>query len=144
MPHSCPEARKAYHREYARKNRERIRKHKSKWNKNNTKYFREKYHNDVNHRLAASVRNRLNRVISSGRAMRHLGCTIEELKLWLESQFETGMTWDNRSEWHIDHILPLAEFDLSNSEERDVACHFTNLQPLWAADNLEKGTQLCK
>lgn len=69
-----------------------------------------------------------------------LNYTVEELKQHLESKFQPGMTWDNwgRSGWHIDHIKPLASFNLSIPEEHKQACHYTNLQPLWAKDNLSK------
>ena len=91
------------------------------------------------------LRSRLNSAIKrdqkSGSAVKDLGCTIEELKLYLESQFEDNMSWDNHGEWHIDHIKPLASFDLTNEEELKKACNYTNLQPLWAKDNLKKGAK---
>lgn len=65
-----------------------------------------------------------------------LGCTIAEFVSHIERQFAKGMTWENRSEWHIDHIVPMA----SAKTEEDVLRlnHFTNLRPLWAIDNLKK------
>ncbi len=72
------------------------------------------------------------------------GCSTKELKVHLESQFQEGMTWDNWSlkGWHIDHIKSLASFDLINKEELLKACNYTNLQPLWAFDNLSKGNRI--
>lgn len=69
-----------------------------------------------------------------------IGCSFEELKLHIEKQFQPGMSWDNRSTWHIDHRIPLA----SAKTEEDVIRlnHYTNLQPLWAADNLRKSDKL--
>lgn len=66
-----------------------------------------------------------------------VGCSPEFLKEHLESQFIDGMNWDNRSEWYIDHIIPLS----SGKTEDEIIrlCHYTNLQPLWAIDNMKKG-----
>jgi len=77
----------------------------------------------------------------TGSAVRDLGCSIDELKQHLESKFLPGMTWNNygRFGWHIDHIRPLSQFDLTNPEQLKIACHYTNLQPLWWRDNLSKG-----
>ena len=72
--------------------------------------------------------------------MEMLGCTPEELRDHLQSQFTEGMTLENHGEWHIDHIIPLAS---ANTEEEIVKlCHYTNLQPLWAEDNLSKSDKI--
>jgi hypothetical protein len=72
-----------------------------------------------------------------------VGCTNAQLRVHLESQFIAGMTWQNYgTAWHVDHIIPLAAFDLSQAEQRTKACHYTNLQPLWARDNMRKGASL--
>ena len=90
------------------------------------------------------MRNRLRCAIKgnfkSGSAVKDLGCSIDELKTYLESKFKPGMYWDNWSYdgWHIDHIKPLASFDLTDRKQLLEACHYTNLQPLWAKDNLIK------
>ena len=67
-----------------------------------------------------------------------LGCTQEELVRHIESQFRPGMTWSNYGDWHVDHIRPCSSFDLTSLSEQSVCFHYTNLQPLWAADNLGK------
>jgi hypothetical protein len=107
--------------------------------------LRNRLSNDLNFKLRSALRCRLKEAIKnnqkSGSAVRDLGCSIEELKTHLESKFLPGMTWDNwsRDGWHIDHIVPLASFDLSDPEQLKKACHYTNLQPLWAKDNIRKG-----
>lgn len=68
----------------------------------------------------------------------YLGCTIKELKQHLEFQFTEGMTWNNYGEWHVDHKLPCSKFDLTKEEEVFECFHYTNLQPLWAIDNIRK------
>ena len=77
----------------------------------------------------------------SGSAVKDLGCSISEFKKYIESKFSPGMSWENRgaSGWHFDHIKPLCSFDLSDRDQMKVACHYTNIQPMWAIDNLKKG-----
>ncbi|MEM4726061.1 MAG: hypothetical protein QXG63_03905 [Nitrososphaerales archaeon] len=73
-------------------------------------------------------------------SVKDLGCSLEEFKRYLESKFQPGMTWNNygKNGWHIDHIKPLCSFDLTDTEQVKLACHYTNLQPLWWSDNLSK------
>jgi hypothetical protein len=74
--------------------------------------------------------------------MRYLGCSLDKLKQHLENMFDEDMTWENygRRGWHVDHIKPLAAFNLTNESELAQACHYTNLQPLWAEENLQKNS----
>lgn len=90
-------------------------------------------------RISTIVREKLKGRRKAGSAVKDLGCTLLELMDHLESQFQEGMNWDNYGEWHIDHIKPLANYDLTNEEEFKEVVHYTNLQPLWAIDNLSKG-----
>ena len=71
-----------------------------------------------------------------------LGCSIDELKGYLESKFENGMSWENygKGGWHIDPIKPCASFDLRSELNQKKCFHYTNLQPLWWEDNLSKGS----
>lgn len=69
-----------------------------------------------------------------------IGCNWETLKLRIESQFSDGMSWDNRSKWQIDHIIPLSS--AKTEGELIKLCHYTNLQPLWESDNKSKGCRL--
>ena len=116
-------------------------KERAEWHRNRMK-------NNVNYRLACHLRSRIWRPLKGltkgGSAVRDLGCTISELKFYLEGKFTDGMTWKNHSRngWHIDHIIPLAFFDLTDCEQLLKACHYTNLQPLWAHDNRVKMNKL--
>ena len=75
----------------------------------------------------------------SNRTKKLTGCELSFLKGYLESKFTEGMTWENHGDWHIDHIKPCCSFDLTQEEEQKKCFHYTNLQPLWASDNLSKG-----
>jgi hypothetical protein len=129
-----------YDKQYRRSNAERLRTLALKWQ-------RDARVSRLPYRLASNLRRRLRDAVSSssrsGSAVRDLGCTIPELKAHLERQFQPGMTWDNWSPtvWHIDHKRPLASFDLTDREQFLKACHYTNLQPLWAEQNLAKGAR---
>jgi hypothetical protein len=100
--------------------------------------------NKISHNLRRRLQKALKGNFKSGSAVRDLGCSIEELKRHLESQFKPGMSWNNygRDGWHIDHIIPLSKVDLSDREQLKKVCHYTNLQPLWAIDNLSKGNRI--
>ncbi|MDE2097588.1 MAG: hypothetical protein KGL39_10105 [Patescibacteria group bacterium] len=77
-------------------------------------------------------------------SIEYLGCSIEHLKNHLESQFKTGMSWENHGikGWHIDHIRPCASFDLSSPEQQKQCFHYTNLQPLWWHENIQKSDRM--
>lgn len=91
--------------------------------------------------LRRRIRNALSSNARAGSAVRDLGCTIPQFRDHISAKFQDGMSWDNYGKWHLDHIRPLAAFDLTNRDQFLAACHFSNYQPLWAADNLAKGAQ---
>lgn len=103
---------------------------------------------NIQYRLKDSIRQRLYLAVrftkKAGSAVKDLGCPVEHLKAHLEQQFLDGMTWDNWSVhgWHIDHKRPLSAFDLTDVEQFRQAVHYTNLQPLWAHDNISKSNKL--
>ncbi len=104
---------------------------------------RKRYKEDIQFRLGILLRSRISHLLTSGSAVRDLGCSLGGFKSYLEAKWQPGMNWDNYSlhGWHIDHIIPLSSFDLTNSKEFEKACHYTNLQPLWSYDNLSKGNR---
>ena len=106
------------------------------------------YKNKTFRRFADNQRKRLNAVVKNAVAKRYvsavkdLGCTVEYfVETYIPSLFQPGMNWENYGKygWHLDHIKPLVSFDWTNIEEQRKAVHYTNLQPLWARDNLVKG-----
>lgn len=118
--------------------------HKDTKQKINSKY-KDRMSNDIHFRLKILLRKRLNAALKNnqktGSAVKDLGCSIFEFKNYLEARFQPGMNWENQEQWHIDHIKPLSSFDLSNYEQLKIAAHYTNIQPLWAKDNLIKGAK---
>lgn len=127
--------------------RDKIRRAKSKQKKNN--YFTNKYRMDVSFKIKLILRARIyaalkaKSIVKQQQSIRLLGCSIQQYKEHLEKSFQAGMQWDNHgTEWHIDHIKPLASFDLQDEEQQKLAFNFKNTQALWKADNLAKGSKL--
>jgi len=112
----------------------------------NKKYCKERYNKDPIFMISKRLRSRLSHAIreafiDKGRvsAIKHLGCSVDFLKIHLESQFTPGMTWSNYGEWHIDHIKPLSS--AVGEIELYSLVKYNNLQPLWAKDNMSKGAK---
>jgi hypothetical protein len=108
----------------------------------------ERLKHDPEYRLKIALRNSISRICRKSKTKKtrktieYLGCTISEARLHIERQFERGMTWRNRGEWEIHHIIPLAEWDLSRPEQRMRANHFTNLKPVWRSVNRAIGARM--
>jgi hypothetical protein len=131
----------AYKAEWARRNREKLSQYLCI-------YVRARSRSDPAFGMRLRLRSRFVRAIReiTGRSatrvsQRLVGCSLSELVRHLESKFKTGMSWQNYGAkgWHIDHIKPLCAFDLTDPEQQAVAFHYSNLQPLWALDNMRKG-----
>lgn len=111
-------------------------------------YVKKRKQEDPSYKLSLHLRSRLAHALREGHHkfkcgshVLDLGCTVQELRIHLESLFKPGMSWDNWSKdgWHLDHIIPLSLFNLTDPAQFKDACHYLNLQPLWAKDNLRKG-----
>lgn len=107
---------------------------------------RDRRKSDALYRLKSSIRSLINLYVKKNGYIKTLkteeilGCTFEQFKLHIENQFTEGMSWENRSEWHLDHIIPF--YSAKNEEDIIKLNHYTNFQPLWAIDNLKKGTKI--
>lgn len=103
--------------------------------------------NDIHYLLRQKISDRIRKAIKnaygykSKSCFQYIGCSIPEIRNYLESNFKEGMSWDNYGLWHIDHIKPCALFDLTDLNQQKICFHYTNLQPLWARDNLSKGAK---
>ena len=145
---------KEQHKQYCSNNKERLKEqHKQYYEKNKEKIIKQVYDSkrkklkkDVEFKLKENLRTRLNHGLKgknkSAKTMEILGCSNKELKKYLETLFQKGMSWDNYGKWHIDHIKPCCSFDLTKKEEQLKCFNFKNLQPLWAKDNLIKGKKI--
>lgn len=119
-----------------------------------TQRLREKRRADKSFAMLHTIRCRLASLIGdakaktgkstgkSARTLELLGCSVTDLMIYLESKFESGMTWANHgvgaSKWQIDHIMPCAIFDLTRPDHQRRCFHFSNLQPMWASENARK------
>lgn len=124
-----------YYRDHEKSKRRSAKNARQNWRKRR---------NDGAYRMVKSLRHKLWKfgkgLNYSDKLRRATGCTQGQLKAHIESLFVEGMSWDNYGEWHIDHIKPCAAFDLSNELEFNKCFHYSNLQPLWAFDNISKGS----
>lgn len=105
-------------------------------------YKKKRLKSDINFKVIENLRRRLNHALhgrtKSASTLTLLGCSIDDLKLHLESKFDNNMSWSNYGQWHIDHIIPCSKFDVTRIEEQQRCFHYSNLQPLWALDNIRK------
>jgi len=124
--------------------------------KGKKEYNRKRYQENAGVRIRSNLSRRINSFLKkekdSQSTLNLLGCSIKELKHYLESLFQSGMSWDNYGSvdgdrmkgWQIDHIKPCSSFDLTKESEQKECFHYTNLQPLWAIDNIQKGDKYCE
>jgi hypothetical protein len=162
----CKECRSIYDRNKRNKNIDRVKKSSSKWRNKNKEYYkayykenkekmvkrcseryRKRYNNDPEFKMVQIFRRRFLFFIkgsgTSKKVKKYLGCSLDFLKDYLSNMFYDGMSWDNHGTlWHIDHIKPCDSFDLSNMEQQRQCFHYSNLQPLWAKENLKKSNKI--
>jgi hypothetical protein len=109
-------------------------------------WVKKRYSEDQMFRLKTNLRSRIYECLKKGgykktkKTIDILGCSIDFYKKHLQNQFKKEMTWDNHGKWHIDHIIPLAS---ANTEEELIKLFdYTNTQPLWAVENMRKGSSI--
>ena len=138
---------------YKNKNRESINKKQNEVYGRNPKAHNKRamryLENNINAQIAAKLRKKMNNELGRHKLARTsilLGCTIEFFKNYIELKMIKGMSWENHGlyTWHLDHIKPCKLFDLAKLKEQKKCFHYTNLQPLWAKDNLSKNAKYRK
>ena len=145
----------AYQAKYRAENKEEINRKIREWYYKNIKKVKERikiynkvYRNTLHYKIKDGMRKRIMRALKkdggkkSKRTMKLVGCTVGQLKQYIEKKFKPGMSWEQRHLFHIDHIIPCASFDLTKLSQQKKCFHYTNLQPLWAIDNIKKGAKL--
>ena len=140
---------KEINKEYYENNKEKLREDKKEYNnkpetkKKNNERRKSRKQADPNYKIAENLRSRMNAAIRNGQkagsAVDDLGISVEAFRMYLAEQFEEGMTWENHGTlWHVDHIKPLCQFDLTDRDQFLEAANWMNQRPLWAIDNLKK------
>ena len=113
-----------------------------------TQYQNNRRKTDPGFKMKRNLRCRLYHALKSqnakksNRTLKLTGCTVPFLMGYIESKFKDGMTWENYGTWHMDHIYPCSKFDLTKDEEQRKCFHYTNLQPLWASENISKKDEI--
>ena len=143
-----PEKRRATVKKYYQNNREkelaRVKKSQQRpeYKKKRRARDKERYRTDPQFKIANNLRHliysALRGNIKSASTITLLGCTVPRFLEHLEQQFQPGMTWENKGTWHLDHMMPIASFDLTDPEQQRQCCHYTNFQPLWGKENIIK------
>ncbi len=136
--------------EYKDKVKASQKKYYEKWKASGQlKSYYAKKRTDPQYRLSQNLRSRIHYALKSQRVRKQdrtfdlVGCSIEALRVHLQSQFTEGMTWENYgSGWHCDHKLPVIHFDLTDPAQQRICFHFENLQPLWGPENHRKSDKL--
>ena len=134
-----PEKDKVERKKYIENNREKVNKYHANWKK-------EKREKDIYYKIKENmsrrIRYELNHLLKGKKTKRtffYIGCSVDELKKYLESKFQDNFRWDNYGEvWHIDHIIPCSSWNLCDNFENKCCWNYRNLQPLIASENQSK------
>ena len=143
---------RAIQRRYRENNKEVLRQRHRDWRESNRDHLRQYKKRRRQHKPELALINRIRcrtwcalktaGARKSGKTIHLVGCSAKELAAWIESQFTDGMCWARIGEIHIDHVIPLAKFNLAEEEQQRAAFHYTNLRPMWDIENKRKSDRV--
>jgi len=136
-------------REWRKNNPDRSKEFSRKWkikNLDKIKLYNQTPEKKVSHNMRCRIKEylKINNITKRNKTFDIIGISPQELMIHLENRFQDNMSWENYGiyGWHIDHIIPLSS--AKTEEEIYKLCHYTNLQPLWAEENLKKSNKILK
>ncbi len=131
-------------RKWRQKSSEKRRTYRNQYNKKYRQTPKYKFEHALRARIITAIKNQSKGLSRKcGKTVSLLGCSIKDFRIYLESKFEPGMSWNNfGSVWHMDHIMPCSIFDLSKSAHQHRCFHFSNIRPCFIEENLKKGSKL--
>lgn len=137
-------------RKYYHNNKEKVAQYQKETRTNEySREYMKKRRRDPYWRITDALRSRVYNAMKRKRGRKSLKTLhllgvkdFQEVINHLVSQFREGMTLDNYGQWHVDHIKPCSSFNLLDVEEQKKCFHYTNLQPLWAEENISKGNKI--
>lgn len=152
VSHGCKDCNTAKRKEAYARNKEKARDETKRWRTENrlkrNETERLKLKSDPEYKAFIACRKRISGILKNqgerAKTSKLIGCSKKFLRMHIEAQFKPGMTWDNygRGGWHIDHIYPCSAFDFTDPEQIRQCFHYSNLQPLWQAENCSKNDSI--
>lgn len=143
-----------YNRKYKQLNKDDISQYNRTYNVENRRKIQDRQNeqkrirrkNDFQFYLSHKLRTNITKIFNGSRmgtSKEYLGCSVEMFEKWIISQFDDEMSLSNRGTyWHIDHLIPISKFDMLDEDDLKKCCHWSNMQPLTATDNLSKKDNL--
>ena len=143
------EKRNEYNKEYRKTHKNEIATRMHSYNKiykethriERKEYRKNKKETDINYKIETKLRNKFHRFFKSKKDKYNdiFGCTSNQFKIWIESNFKYDMNWDNYGKlWHIDHVIPVSIFDLTNEFDVKFCFNWKNTRPLYSHINVSR------
>ncbi len=130
--------RQEYVRKYKNNNKEQIREYENA-------RIKEKRQIDLHFKIRTDITSHIRHLLNGSRkTLDSLECTRDQLLKWFEYQFNAGISWSNQKEWQVDHVIPLAFFNLENKDQFKLACHWSNIRPINKTENISKSNKIIR